>query len=158
MHSEQTQVQLHSQGDIFTFQDWNLPPESFQPRYDIDDTSTAPDHVTAPTVTPTCGDSPSSANESELGVSSHHVSTVAMESNIRQEILSTRPFMTQVPVWPYTQLVVDMLYYYAEQVSSAMIHETLSHENAALCLYIFQEWTVIEFCSKNIEAMEFVHF
>ncbi|KAK2168594.1 hypothetical protein NP493_1217g00023 [Ridgeia piscesae] len=96
-------------------QDWNLPPESFQPRYDIDDTSTAPDHVTAPTVTPTCGDSPSSANESELGVSSHHVSTVAMESNIRQEILSTRPFMTQVPVWPYTQLVVDMLYYYAEQ-------------------------------------------
>ena len=60
---------------------------------------------------------------------SNHAATVTVRSNIRQEILSTRPFLSEVPVWPYTQLVIDMLYYYAEHVSSAMLYTEFSLEN-----------------------------
>ncbi|XP_064647525.1 GATOR2 complex protein WDR24-like isoform X2 [Lineus longissimus] len=88
--------------------DWNLPTEAFQPRHEIVAQSVSPQH-TADRLGDR--DSPSSANESDF--SSH----VNMEENAfpRSELINARPFVTQMPVWQCTDIVVEMLYHYAKQ-------------------------------------------
>lgn len=95
-------------------QDWDLPNEAFEPRFELQERSNDQDAL-APNHTV---DSPTSANENEYA-SSVNTHIMAGESGIKQ-ILGAKPFISQLPEWQCTNIVCDMLYYYAEQVRGAV--------------------------------------
>ena len=91
-------------------QDWDLPNEAFHPRHGIGECGTIPDPLSE-----NPPDSPSSNNKSDFGPSVQRVNRVA-EKSIREEILAVKPFSAAVPTIDFTQLVVDMLKQFAEEV------------------------------------------
>lgn len=93
-------------------QEWSLPNEAFEPRHEIEETSQPID----PLSENTRGESPSSANESEMNSKTQSQISSSVQNGIKHEILGAPPFMSQMPVWHFTGLVVDMLHSYAEKV------------------------------------------
>ncbi|XP_064614643.1 LOW QUALITY PROTEIN: GATOR2 complex protein WDR24-like [Liolophura sinensis] len=88
-----------------SLQDLTLPSEAFQPRHEILDQSTPPETQLLNGAI----DSPPSANESDLN--NQHPD---QETEIQALIKSLQP-ITRLPEWKFSDIVLDMLKYYAEQ-------------------------------------------
>lgn len=95
---------------MFQLQDLTLPSEAFQPRHEILDQSTPPETQLLNGAI----DSPPSANESDLN--NQHPD---QETEI-QALIKSPPAITRLPEWKFSDIVLDMLKYYAEQVSGAI--------------------------------------
>ncbi|XP_074659369.1 GATOR2 complex protein WDR24-like isoform X2 [Tubulanus polymorphus] len=92
-------------------QDWNLPSEAFQPRHEIERNEVPDSHVNHHATT--AAETPPSGSDSELSLPSN-LSHVA-DRNKEELSLQTIPFISQIPTWQFNNLVIDLLYQYAEQ-------------------------------------------
>lgn len=80
---------------------WNLPSEAFALRQDID--------VRPPT--PSLLAANNDSNTSDVEASSHKL---VMERVIKQELFSAVPFLSRLPPWDFSELVVSTLHHFAD--------------------------------------------
>ncbi|CAH1788741.1 unnamed protein product [Owenia fusiformis] len=103
---DQTTFEDETLANLESNREWSkLPNEAFQPRHEIIDRTSSPDHLQH-TEEPSSGNNDSDSNTQQMEI---------QEFGNNQKILQAPPFISTLHSWKFVDNVKKILHYYAEQ-------------------------------------------